>query len=398
MRFGLDLSKLGSADGLGTFTREALSALVREGYNRHTFFGYDLLGETALAEACAASGLPCPTGRRPAEDALDVFLSTSFQVPELAAETRLLFVVYDLTFLSLPHCHTLGNRLHCLEGLVAALGRISGLPAQPPGTAELQLGASSSPPGAELELGDPGFKAGGGQLLAISRHGAEELAALLGRDAASFPVLPLAPAAAFRRLATPEITTALAPLGLQPGAYVLSVGSLEPRKNLAALLRAHGELPAALRAAFPLVLAGSPGWHNAELKAELERETQTGHVRHLGRVELETLVALYNGAALFAYPSLAEGYGLPVVEAMACGAPVLTSTTSALPETAGGAARLVDPHDPAALATSLAELLASPETREDLRRRGQARVAALSWQKTAQVLLDLLQDPTRKLP
>lgn len=356
MRVGLDLSKLGSADGLGTFTREALSALVREGHDRHSFFTYDLLGEAALAEACATSGLPFPTGRRPAEDALDVYISTSFQVPELAAETRLLFVVYDLTFLSLPHCHTLGNRLHCLEGLICAL------------------------------------KAGG-ELLTISRHGAEELGALLGRDPASFPVLPLAPAPVFRTLDP----TALAPLGLEPGAYVLSVGSLEPRKNLAALLRAHAELPAALRADFPLVLAGSPGWHNTGLKAELERETKTGHVRHLGRVELETLVALYNGAALFAYPSLAEGYGLPVVEAMACGAPVLTSAVSALPETAGGAARLVDPHDPSALTSVLGELLASPETREDLRQRGLARVAALSWQKTAQALLDLLQDPTRKL-
>lgn len=361
MRVGLDLSKLGSADGLGTFTREALSALVREGHDRHTFLGYDLLGEAALAEACEANSLPCPTGRSPAEDALNVFLSTSFQVPELAAGTRLLFVVYDLTFLSLPHCHTFGNRLHCLEGLIRAL------------------------------------KAGG-QLLTISRYGAEELGALLGRDPASFPVLRLAPAPAFRTLAPADIATALAPLGLAPGAYVLSVGSLEPRKNLAALLRAHAELPAALRADFPLVLAGSPGWHNAELKAELERESAVGFVRHLGRVELETLVALYNGAALFAYPSLAEGYGLPVVEAMACGAPVLTSTTSALPETAGGAARLVDPHDPAALATTLAQLLDHPDERQDLRQRGLARVAALSWQKTAQVLLDLLQDPTRKLP
>lgn len=358
MRVGLDLSKLGSADGLGTFTREALSALVREGHDRHSFFTYDLLGEAALAEACATSGLPCPSGRGPAEDALDVYMSTSFQVPELAAGTRLLFVVYDLTFLSLPHCHTLGNRLHCLEGLICAL------------------------------------KAGG-ELLTISRHGAEELGVLLGRDPASFPVLPLAPAPVFRTLAPADIATALAPLGLQPGAYVLSVGSLEPRKNLAALLRAHAELPAALRADFPLVLAGSPGWHNTELKAELEREEN--NVRHLGRVELETLVALYNGAALFAYPSLAEGYGLPVVEAMACGAPVLTSAVSALPETAGGAARLVDPHDPSALTSVLGELLASPETRDDLRQRGLARVAELSWQKTAQALLDLLQDPTRKL-
>jgi len=360
VRIGLDVSKLGAADGLGTFTREALGALWREAGEAHEFLTYDLLGEGVRSR-----GLPAPSGRKPAVDGLDAFIATSFVAPRLPSSVRLLFVVYDLTFLTLPHCHTAKNRLHCLSGLIEAL-------------------------------------AAGAELLAISSDGAQELASWLGRDVASIPVLPLAPAPDFKRLAleeAPEETAQLlAPLGLIPGSYVLSVGSLEPRKNIASLLHAHAALPETLRRAFPLVLAGSPGWKNEALAADLDAAETAGFARRLGRVERETLVALYNGAALFAYPSLAEGYGLPIVEAMACGAPVLTSNLSALPETAGGAARLVDPHDGAALTAALAELLDDAEARHELSRLGLQRAASLSWRHTALTLLDLLQTPKRTLP
>lgn len=354
MRIGLDLSKLGAADGLGTFTREAFGALAALAGPRHELLGYDLLGETE-------GWLPgVGRGGRPAGDGLDAFVAASFTVPRLAAGCRLLFVVYDLTFLSLPHCHTPKNRLHCLDGLIGAL-------------------------------------AAGAELLTISADGAAEMGRWLGRPATEFPVLPLAPAPDFRPLPEAEMAKALAPLGLTPDRYLLSVGSLEPRKNVGALLAAHAAFPDDLRRAFPLVLAGSPGWNNAELKAALEEAEAAGFVRRLGRVDRATLVALFSGAALFAYPSLAEGYGLPVVEAMACGAPVLTSNVSALPETAGGAAALADPRDPEALAAAIAGLLAAPDERARLRARGLERAAGLSWRATAASLLFLLTpaQPTR---
>lgn len=339
MLIGFDVSKLEAADGLGTFTREVLTALRAEAGGGHEIVPYDLLR--------GASPVPA------VDAALDVFVATSFTVPRLGARTRVFFVVYDLTFLSLPHCHTVRNRLHCLSGLIAAL-------------------------------------AAGAALVAISRDGAAELAAFLGRDPSSIAVLPLAPGPDFRLLDSAETALRLAPSRLVPGSYVLSVGSLEPRKNVAALLEAHAALPAEVRRVFPLVLAGSPGWKNSALSAELERAEAAGFARRLGRVDRESLVALYNGAAVFAYPSLAEGYGLPVVEAMACGAPVLTSSVSALPETAGGAALLVDPLDGAALAAALAGLLADPSERRRLRALGLERAAQLSWRRTARLLLDLL--------
>ena len=360
MRVGLDVSKLGAPDGLGTFTREALGALTREAGGAHEFLTYDLLGEGGRidAEQLAAARLLATPGTRPAQDALEAFVATSYCVPRLPAGARLLFVVYDVTFLSLPDCHTTGNRVHCLGGLVDSL-------------------------------------VAGADLLAISHDGAHELGAWLGRAPESIPVLPLAPGPDFRRL-TPEATVRqLAPLSLEPGSYVLSVGSLEPRKNIAALLHAHAGLPDGLRRAFPLVLAGSQGWRNEALGAELDAAAAQGDVRRLGRVDRETLVALYNGAALFAYPSLAEGYGLPVVEAMACGAPVLTSNVSALPETAGGAAQLVDPRSTISLTAALAELLGSDEKRQRLRTLGIAHAATRSWRNTAHALLARLQPQTR---
>lgn len=348
MRIGFDVSKIASADGLGTFTREVHAALGALVGNAHEIVPCQVLDPDAA----------------PPEASLDVFVATSFALPPLAAGTRVYFVVYDLTFLTLPHCHTLGNRLHCLDGLISSLSA-------------------------------------GATLLAISGHGATELGKLLGRDPAAIPVLPLAPGPDFYRRDSEETARRLAPLGLEAGSYLLAAGSLEPRKNFAALLAAHAALPEELRKTCKLVMAGSAGWKNAGISREMARSTAAGDLEWLGHVDRETLVALYNGAAVFAYPSLAEGYGLPVIEAMACGAPVLTSNVSALPETAGGAARLVDPLDVAGMAAALRELLDSPGERRRLRELGLARAAGLSWQKTARILLDLLlsSDPkTRTSP
>jgi alpha-1,3-rhamnosyl/mannosyltransferase len=121
-------------------------------------------------------------------------------------------------------------------------------------------------------------------------------------------------------------------------------------------------------------------------------------VRRLGFVAEDDLVALYGAASVFAYPSLAEGFGLPVLEAMACGAPVLTSDVSSLPEVAGGAARLVDPLDVDALRDALRGLLEDPDERERLRGLGLRRAADLSWAATARRMLELYREVARLPP
>jgi glycosyltransferase involved in cell wall biosynthesis len=174
------------------------------------------------------------------------------------------------------------------------------------------------------------------------------------------------------------------------GPYVLSTATLEPRKNLPRLIEAFAGLPPERRAGAELVLAGARGWQEDETFAALRRHA--GLVRTLGYVEEAELRALYRGATVFAYPSLGEGFGLPVLEAMTAGVPVLTSDRSSLPEVAGDAARYVDPTDVGAIRDGLAALLADPAERARLAERGRARAAGFSWERTARETLALLED------
>ncbi len=163
--------------------------------------------------------------------------------------------------------------------------------------------------------------------------------------------------------------------------YVLFVGTIEPRKNVGMLLNAYAALPASLRAEFDLVLAGPPGWGQQETMARLR--AASGGIRYLGYVAEHDLPGLFAGATAFAYASLYEGFGFPVVQAMAAGTPVITSCISALPEVAGGAAILVDPQSEAALREALEQLLTSPSTRDRLVRAGRGNAQRFSWPECA---------------
>jgi glycosyltransferase involved in cell wall biosynthesis len=161
------------------------------------------------------------------------------------------------------------------------------------------------------------------------------------------------------------------------GPYVLSVGTLEPRKNLPGLLEAFAALG---RDDLTLVVAGPAGWGEA---LEPSAARLGDRVRLTGFVSEAQKAALYQGAAVFCYPSFWEGFGLPVLEAMAQGCPVVTSAGTATEETAGGAAELVDPNDTAALAAALARVLEDPARADTLRSRGLARARECTWERTA---------------
>jgi alpha-1,3-rhamnosyl/mannosyltransferase len=159
--------------------------------------------------------------------------------------------------------------------------------------------------------------------------------------------------------------------------FVLALGTIEPRKNIGALLDAFEVLPAALRAEFDLVVAGPMGWASEKIGERLRA------VRYLGYVPERDLAPLTAAAAVFAYPSLYEGFGLPVAQAMAAGVPVITSNVSSLPEITGDAAVLIDPRSLAELRDALTRLLESPELRRDFALRGRARAAGFRWQECA---------------
>jgi alpha-1,3-rhamnosyl/mannosyltransferase len=189
---------------------------------------------------------------------------------------------------------------------------------------------------------------------------------------------------AFRPRPAEEVHPVLARHGLQPGSYTLSVATLEPRKKLDRLIAAYAELPAPLRERHPLVLVGAAGWLEGPIRAAIDRGRGAGWLRHLGYVPEAELPLIYAGARAVAMISVYEGFGLPVLEAMASGVPVLTSDRSCLPEVAGGAALLVDPDDVRAVAQQLERLLTDETWRERARVAGVQRAAELGWDRCAQ--------------
>ena len=206
--------------------------------------------------------------------------------------------------------------------------------------------------------------------------------ALLGRFSRAdgkLDVVPLAPSPA-----VPD------PIGLPklPERFVLAVGTLEPRKNLPRLAAAYAGLPPALQADHPLVVAGRRGWETDETERAL---TALGdRCVRLGYVSDGALAELYRRCTVFCYPSLGEGFGLPVLEAQHAGAPTITSNRSSLPEVADDAAVLVDPTSTAAIAAALRGLLEDRDWRERLARAGPPHAAAFSWERTAAGLLSVL--------
>lgn len=351
MRIGIDISKaLGRPDGIGRYTRGLVAALMAE--DREGDYRLYPLFEAAAAPDRFREVFPeAPAGfrlahqRAPAPGEVDLFHATTLSVPREHLGP-LVVTVYDLTFLTHPRCHTLDNRTHCLAGLARAL-------------------------------------CCGARIIAISRHTRRELVERLAVPGDRVTVVY--PAADARFAPTPDPAVP-ARLGL-PGPYLLSLGTLEPRKNFPAVVEAFARLPGEVRGEHLLAVAGAQGWLAPDLEARAREAGVADRVRFLGPVDDGDLPALYSGAAAFVYPSLAEGFGLPPLEAMACGAPVVASSLTSLPEVVGEAGLLVDPREPEALAGALAGLLGDPGRRSALSKAGQERAATFSWRRAARETL-----------
>jgi glycosyltransferase involved in cell wall biosynthesis len=179
--------------------------------------------------------------------------------------------------------------------------------------------------------------------------------------------------------------------GIPRDAFVLSGGGSEPRKNIAFLVEAFGRAPR-LRDMMNLVVVGGMDRGGEAIRSAVVRAGLESAVVFPGHVPLDDLRALYSSCALFAFPSLYEGFGMPPLEAMACGAPVVCSNASSLPEAVGDAALLVNPRDPEGWAQAMTRVVDDTALREDLRRRGALRAKAFSWEQSARDLLRVYQD------
>ncbi|MFM0274787.1 glycosyltransferase family 1 protein [Paraburkholderia aspalathi] len=186
-----------------------------------------------------------------------------------------------------------------------------------------------------------------------------------------------------------EVAIALSEYGLVYGEYSLCVSTLEPRKRIDRLLAAYLDLPSSLRMRYPLVLAGSAGWLSDSLREQIERGERDGWLRYLGFVEEAFLPLLYSGARAFLFPSVYEGFGLPVLEAMASGVPVLTSNSSSLPEVASGAAWLAEPDDHDLLREGIERVLCDALWRQAAITRGVQVASTLTWERCAKRTLEV---------
>jgi glycosyltransferase involved in cell wall biosynthesis len=271
----------------------------------------------------------------------DLVHFTNYLAP-LAGVVPYLVSFHDMSLSLLPQCHTLKKRL-LTSSLIPSVAR------------------------------------GARMILTPSESTRRDVVRLLRVDPGRVRVIPYAASPSFRPVpGGPEELETL--YGIRPP-YFLYVGTLEPRKNLARALRAFASVASALPQC-RFVIAGQRGWRYAEVLRAADDPSLRGRVDFLGYLPEERLPALYAHALALVYPSLYEGFGLPVVEAMACGTPVLTSRSSSLAEIGEGAALLADPTDEKALAGALHALATDAGLRENLRTLGLERARAFSWERT----------------
>jgi glycosyltransferase involved in cell wall biosynthesis len=246
--------------------------------------------------------------------------------------------IYDLSFLQFPHAFNLTNRIYLTAATRATARRAK-------------------------------------RILTISEHTRRDIVRHLSVPEQRVDVTYPAAEERYRLLPATEVDAFRVAHGL-PEAFVFAVGTLEPRKNLVGLLRAYARLR---KPRVPLYVAGGTGWQFSPIFDTVQQLGLQDDVHFLGFVPEDALPLWYNAARLFAFPSLYEGFGLPVLEAMACGTPVITSTAASLPEVAGQAAVLVPPQDTDRLAQEMERVLDNPQQQMEMRAAGRIQASRFSW-------------------
>ncbi len=286
---------------------------------------------------------------------IDIYHGPDFVLPPLSKSIRKVVTIHDLAFLKHPE--------YAVPSLADYLKKVV-----------------------------PESVAAADVVAAVSQDSARTLMDHFGTPLEKIMIIPNGLRPHFRRITDPILLGATAnKFGLKHP-LVLGVGTLQPRKNHMGLIKAFHQAQSDKRQRpAMLALAGGHGWLYEETKqlvADLKLEKK---VRFLGPVNDLELTILYSLADVFAFPSFYEGFGVPPIEAMACGAPVITSNTSSLPEVVGDAALTIDPHNTDELAKAITRLIGDEKLREELRQRGYKRAQMYTWPKSAQKMLDIYQ-------
>jgi glycosyltransferase involved in cell wall biosynthesis len=360
LHIAFDASRISVRERTGTerYSYELLTALARiDRRNRYSLYTNGLpsalppLGPNMALRSLTLPRLWTHLALGPATmlERPDVLFVPAHVVP-LIHPRRCVVTIHDLGYLAFPQAHTRRRRL------------------------ELDLTTRWSIRVAQ-------------QVIAISGATRDALVQHYGADPAKISVVYHGLSSSFQPASTEAIAEVRARYGLGER-YFVYVGTLQPRKNLERLIEAFAQLN---DDSVQLVIAGKQGWLSEAIQQKAQAQGAGGRVLLIGYVPDQELPALLSGALAFTFPSLYEGFGLPVLEAMACGTPVLTSTTSSLPEVAGAAALLVDPMDTMAISAALKRLSSEPELRRQLREQGIARAAQFSWERCAQETLQVLR-------
>ncbi len=280
---------------------------------------------------------------------VDLYHATDFVLPPTRREARTLLTVHDLSFARVPS-------------------------------------AASPPLKSYLDAFVPPSVAAADHILADSAATKADLVELYGAPEDKITVLYCGVNSRFKPVDAAESQQSLRrKYGLGDVAYVLSVGAVHPRKNYGRVIEAISALRGAGRD-LHYVIAGGSGGLGAEMRRTIDRAGMDDRVHLPGRVDEADLPALYSGARMLAMPSLYEGFGLPVLEAMACGTPVITSDRSSLPEVGGSAALLVDPYDSEAIGDAVLKLETDPASRQGMIEAGFAQARKFSWERAARQL------------
>jgi glycosyltransferase involved in cell wall biosynthesis len=231
------------------------------------------------------------------------------------------------------------------------------------------------------------------RVIAVSEATRRDIIDVYGCDPRRVVTVPNGVDPEMRKLAADEVDAFRRDQNL-PEQFFLFLGTLQPRKNVETLVRAFALVSKTVD--WPLVVAGSPGWHYERIFQLVRELDLTERVRFVGHVAADQLALWYNAATVFAYPSLYEGFGLPLLEAMACGTAVVTSNASSLPEVVGIDGLIVDPRDVSGLAEAILSLALNDDLRQQLEERGQTRAKSFTWTNTALRTLEVYQQAAQE--